>query len=765
MDAAQQRRRAPPWRRHLAWHARAWSGNEKQQAMRGTVAPAPVLTNTVARLTDALEAQSGRAFLWLPVAFGAGAATWLYLPVQPALWTILAPALGLAALSLLLRRFQAPAFILVFMNVFLVFSAGLSACALRSDHVQAPVLPSDRTAYTVQAFVIDDLTSSAEHRRLLLAPVRMDGVAPEQTPLRLRISLKPGTNLDVHPGDAVSLFAILNPPPAPLIPGGYDAARTAWFQGIGGMGFVPGEIRKIDIQPVSFRLKLILWINRLRSQLTRRVHDAIAPVFKDGDALGGFAAAMVTGQQTYIPETFIASMRESGLAHILSISGVHMAIVGGAVFFSLRFCLALWPWLALRLSIKKLAAALSILAVLAYLALSGAPAPAVRSAVVATVAFGAILCDRRALSLHSLAIAAFVVMLLTPEAVVQPGFQMSFAATAALLALAEVHRAPIRELHVPGWVRAIQSAIQGFRLSLQVSLVATAATTPFAVAYFGRVSLYGLLSNLFEAPVTAAVMPTLAAGTVLSATSLGTLLLRLAACGLWLIARIAGAVASLPGAVLNWPATPGYVLAIAFAGVLWTCLIRGRARWLGAVAALAVFWWPRLPASDVWIDATGGNAAIRSGAQAYVLRPRAKLHGFEQWSRRYGLKALDTGARDRDYTCSGYACTPRPDAGIRIGFWFSNKPPKPEVLDGLCRKSTLVVLRSPETEWPEACHGIRHFTGDDFHRSGAMELTQAGASWSVRAAQPLRGHRPWSEPSDPEISDSGASGPQGGLER
>ncbi|WP_443750881.1 ComEC/Rec2 family competence protein [Asticcacaulis solisilvae] len=647
-----------------------------------------------------------------------------------------------------MRRFHIFSYSIIFLNILCAFSVGMSVCALRSDHVRAPVLSSDRTTYSLDAFVIDDLSSSSDHPRLLLAPIRMDGVAADKTPLRIRVSLRPGSNADIRPGDAVSLFAILNPPPSPLIPGGYDSARTAWFQGIGGVGFVPGEIRKIDEKPVSWRLKLVLGINQLRGHLTGIIHDAIAPVFLDGDTLGGFAAALVTGQQRYIPDVFVGTMRDSGLAHILSISGVHMAIVGGAVFFALRYVMALWPWLALRVSIKKLAAALSIVAILIYLALSGAPAPAVRSAVVAIVAFLAILCDRKALSLHSLAIAALVVMLLTPEAVIQPGFQMSFAATAALLALAEVHHAPIREIHVPWWVRTVQSSIEGLWLSLKVSIVATAATTPFAIAYFNRFSVYGLVSNLFEAPITAVVMPALAIGTILSATPVGVFALRIAACGLWLIGKVAAIVSGIPGAVLNWPAAPDYVLAISFLGVVWACLVRGRMRWLGLVPALSILWWPRLPATDVWIDPTGGNAAIRTGAQAYVLRPKVKRYGFEQWSQRYGLKPADIAARD--YDCSGYACTPLPDAKLRIGFWFSNRPPSAIALDTLCLNSDLVVLRSPLADWPDTCHGVNHISSGDFRRLGAMELTRAGASWTIKAAQPLRGHRPWSEPSEAE---------------
>ncbi len=720
--------------------------------MRGTVALLSVMDTARRWLSDAVGAQTGRAFLWLPVAFGAGAATWLYLPVEPALTWLLAPTVVLVAACLFIRRIQISPYLFIFMNIFCTFMVGMSVCALRSDHVRAPVLPSDRNSYRLEAFVIDDLSPSSDHPRLLLAPIRIDGLSPDKTPLRVRVSLRPGSNSDIRPGDAVSLFAILNPPPAPLIPGGYDFARTAWFQGIGGVGFVPGEIHKTDIKSASWRLNLVLAVNRLRGNLTRAIHESVAPVFTEGSTLGGFAAALVTGQQTYIPDAFVDTMRDSGLAHILSISGVHMAIVGGAVFFALRYALTLWPWLALRVPIKKLAAALSIIAILIYLALSGAPAPAVRSAVVAIVAFAAILCDRRALSLHSLAIAALVVMLLTPEAVIQPGFQMSFAATAALLALAEVHQAPIREIHVPWWVRTIQSSIEGLWLSLKVSIVATAATTPFAIAYFNRFSVYGLFSNLFEAPITAVVMPTLAAGTILSATPAGAFFLRIAACGLWLIGKIAAIVSSIPGAVLTWPAAPAYVLAMSFLGVVWVCLVRGYGRWLGLVPALAILWWPRLPASDVWIDPTGGNAAIHTGGQAYVLRPKVKLYGFEQWSQRYGLKT-DPSGRDRTYDCSGYACTPLPDADLRIGFWFSNRPPSAIALDTLCLNSDLVVLRSPLADWPDTCQGVNHVSSGDFRRLGAMELTRTAGTWTIKAAQPLRGHRPWSEPSEAEAED------------
>lgn len=694
--------------------------------------------------------QAGRLFLWLPVAFGAGAALYLALPVEPS-WAWCAGPCAVSLLAAMLcRRWAAPGWLGGLTLVLFLFALGVTTAKLRAEHVAAPVLDPDRTTYRLTAFVVDNISPSREEPRLLLAPIAMPGVAPERTPLRLRVSLRPGVIEAAHvrPGDAISVFAILNPPPAPSLPGGYDFAQAAWFQGIGGAGFVPGAVRTLAVKPAGFRLSYVLWLNRLRWAITQRLVNAITPVWRDGGELGGFAAALVTGQQAYVPQSLIVDMRNSGLAHILSISGVHMAVVGGFVFFGLRWLMAWFPPLVLRFPVKKIVAALSMGCVLLYLAVSGAPAPAVRSAVVACVAFAAILLDRRALSLRALAIAAFVVIALTPEAVIQPGFLMSFTATAALLALAEGWRPPIREISVPGWVRAIQSAIQAVWLSILASLVATAATTPFAIAYFNRFSVYGLLSNLFESPITAfVVMPFLALGTVLAGTPLGPVCLNIAAGGLWALRRIAALTSALPHAVIGWPTAPAFILPLATMGVVWACLVKGRMRWLGAVAASAILWWPHTPPSDIWIDPAGGNAAVRVGGEAFVLRPKVRQYGFVLWTQRYGLTA-SPDARDGYYACKGYACVPKAGAPFRVGFWFSNKPPKAAKFDELCSASDLVVLRNPMADWPAACAGVNRISAGDFRRLGAMELTRQTKGWAIRAAQPLRGHRFWSVRSD-----------------
>jgi len=703
-------------------------------------------------LRRALSRQSGRFVFWLPVALGAGAALYLTLPFEPAWLWLLAPLGLIATVWISMRRLNINAYALNVFLLLLMASSGMVLCKLRAEHVRAPILSTaNGNTFSVTAFVVDNVSSNDGGARLMLAPIRIRGMAPDQVPLRIRVSLRPGVleATGIKPGDAISVFALLNPPPAPNIPGGFDFAQGAWFQGIGAVGFVPGAPRLVREPVRNLRLDLILRLNRLRWELTRAIAQTVAPAF--GLPIGGFAAALVTGDQAYIPQAMVQSMRDSGLAHILSISGVHMAIVGGFAFFGLRLVMASIPWLALRVPVKKVAAALGIICVLAYLAMSGAPAPAVRSAVVAVIAFGAILLDRRALSLRALAIAALVVIALTPEAVVQPGFLMSFLATAALLALAETLTPPIREISVPRWVRFIQSTVHGAWLSLQASIVATAATTPFAIAYFNRFTLYGLVSNLFEAPITGLlVMPPLAVGTISIGTPVAWVALRIAGFGLWLIRLVSDTAAALPGAVIDWSSAPGYVLPLSTAGILWVCLVRGRLRWLGLLAAFSILYWPRVAPPDVWIDPEGGNAAVRTASGAYVLRPKVRQYGFTQWTQHYGLRRLDTAARDVDYECTTYACYPLPGAKLRVGFWFSRRAPKDIAMATLCLNSDLVVMRNDELNWPEECKGINHITAPDLARLGAMELTRTPNGWSIVAAQPLRGHRYWSAASEAE---------------
>jgi len=678
--------------------------------------------------------QGARWKLWAPVAFGGGSAIYFALLREPlpwVAWALLAAALAVLLLAHRLSGRAGAVLLLIACGL-----AGYGAAKLRAERVRAPIAGEQTRPTRLEGWVVDVSSPGQGGQRLLIAPYRVENVAPAATPIRVRITLRPGGPIPA-PGDPIRLLAVVNAPPPPASPGAYDFARDAYFESVGGVGFALG--RPLGWSPRAappWRLRLTMGVNRLRWTMTQRIVGVLGP------ATGGLAAAMTTGQEAYVPAEQVEALRTSGLAHIISISGVHMAIVGGFTFAGLRLFIAVWPWLALRINGKKAAAAGALAAVAAYLALSGAPPPAVRAGVTAAIAFGAILVDRQAISLHSLAVAAFVILVIHPEAVIEPGFQMSFAATAALVALAEIWPRPVREINTPWPIRAVQALGSWLAIGAAISLVAGLATAPFALQHFNRVSTWGLASNLLVEPVsTLLTMPGLALGAALMPFGLEAWPLRLAGLGIGLTNRIAQIAAAAPLAERVVASGPAWTLTAAFLGLLWICLWRGPLRWLGLPAALAVLIAPRPPAPDAWVSADGAAFAVRAGGQAILFRPDVKRFGAELWARRRGL--VPSGALASSYDCDRQSCGPRPSAPVRVAAaWNLRRPLPPGRLDELCRGAEVVLLRNDFD--PRGCTARLVLTGEDFRRGGSAELyRQADGSWRVSWAQELRGRRPW----------------------
>ncbi|WP_237217800.1 ComEC/Rec2 family competence protein, partial [Falsiroseomonas oryziterrae] len=321
----------------------------------------------------------------------------------------------------------------------------------------------------------------------------------------------------------------------------------------------------------------------LRTTLEARVEAAIP-----GPA-GAVAAALLTGSQAAIPPAEIAAMRDSGLAHLLSVSGLHMAIVMGAVFATLRVAIALVPWLALRVPGKAVAAGGALVAGLGYTLLSGAQVPMQRCLVMAALVTLALVVGRRALTVRTLAIAAAVVMLAAPAELLGPSFQMSFAAVLALVAGHEALRGPLAKLPLTGWKRKAMLFAVGLVLT---SMLAGAATAPFGLHHFGRLQLYGVVANALAVPLTSIlVMP---AGMI----ALALMPLGLEAPALWAMGQGVEAILGVARLIAAWPEAspvlpplPGPALAAATLGFCWLAIWRGRMRLLGLpaiAAALAV---------------------------------------------------------------------------------------------------------------------------------------------------------------------------------
>lgn len=687
-----------------------------------------------ARAIAELRVNLDRAFLWAPVAFGLGAAAYLEAPIEPGLWMLSILAAALTAIWWACARWSATRTVLMLVSLAAFGAAGGLAAKIRSDRVAAPLMTGERIVRRVDGFVVDVVSPGAGGARLLIAPVAVSGLPPDRTPHRIRVTI--GENATPAPGESLRLKAMLGPPPPPAAPGSYDFARDAWFDSIGGVGFAIGDLGAVRLDPPPWRLRLSMAVNRLRWDLAQRL------IARMGPSSGGIGAAMVTGHEAWITTAQTEAMRASGLAHILSISGLHMAIVGGFVFGAVRLGVAAWPWLALRAPGKKIAAIAGLAAVLGYLVISGAPPPAERAAITASVAFLAILFDRRAITLHGLAVAALLILASKPETASEPGFQMSFAATAALVALAEAWPRPAREISIPWWIRWPQAGSAWLGASVAASFVAGMATAPFAMQHFNRIAMWGLPANLVVAPLSSfVIMPFLATGTLLEPFGLGAPFLAVAGWGIDAMVAVADGFASAGGAQRIVASAPPQVLLIAFLGLMVLCLWRGRLRWVGAPMALAVALWPRPAPPDAWIAADGATAAVRSGDAAVLLRPDAKRFGAELWARRRGL----TPASSSPYACDRRVCAPAPGAPARLSLAWSRATPDAETLAGLCARSEVVVIRGAAPErTPPLCADTVLLAADDFARGGAAELYRRPDGWRIVWAQPLRGDRPWS---------------------
>ncbi|HHX90935.1 MAG TPA: ComEC family competence protein, partial [Paracoccus sp.] len=378
-------------------------------------------TRVLASPLLALGSARGHLFPFVPVLMGLGIGVYFLLPKEPDLhgWTglaVLAAMLGAVALrGPELLRIPALGLALVVLGVLLA--------GWRSHTVAAPVL-GWRYYGPIEGRIVMIDRSATNALRLTLDKVVLHDVSLARLPRNVRVSIHGALEFDPVPGTTVILTGHLGPPGSPVEPGGFDFRRLAWFHGLGALGYTRSPVLALGPPEPGIALA----ITRLRMRMSEGLRAAIP-----GEP-GGFVAALLTGDRSGVGQETNEALRRSNLGHLLAISGLHMGLLTGAVYGGLRGGLALVPVLALRWSIRKWAAMGALGAATCYLLLSGGNVATQRAFIMATVMLGAILFDRRALSMRSVALAGTVVLAWRPEALLSAGFQMSFAATVALIA-------------------------------------------------------------------------------------------------------------------------------------------------------------------------------------------------------------------------------------------------------------------------------------------------------------------------------------------
>jgi competence protein ComEC len=665
---------------------------------------------------------------WLPVAFGAGIALYFTAEREPVWWAAAALAAGAIVLAGLMRvRASFP----VALGCAAV-AAGFATAAIKARIVEHTVLRA--TAYSV---AVSGFVETREERersdRIVLRVTAMEGARLTDRPERIRLTVRKGRAPAV--GAFVAMKARINPPTSPLHPGGYDLARDLYFQGIGATGLALGAITPVAAPaPPGWRLRFATAVGAIRDGIDARIRAAIP-----GDT-GAIASALITGKRDALTGSVFDALFISGVGHVLSVSGYHMALVAGVVFFMFRAGLALVPGLALRRPIKKWAAAAALVAAACYLVLSGAEVATQRSFIMTAVVLVGVMADRPALTLRTIAVAALAVMLLAPEAVVHPSFQMSFAATLALIAA--------YERGIP-WISAGADTSLGARVALWgareagflmlASLVAGFATMPYAAYHFHRLAPYGVLANLLAMPVISAVsMPAGLLALVAMPFGFDGPLWRLMGIGIdWMIA-VATWVAHLPGAVGHIPAFSMGALLLATAGLIVLCLLRSPLRWAGAGLATAGCIAALMAARpDVLISATGEVVALRAndGRLTVLKSGSTDALAVGDWL------SADGDARpatDRALA-QGFACDPDGCAGRLADGAIVAVARSPGALADDCSRAALVVTpRAP----PPGCAAMV-IDRKALRETGSVALVHRDGNFEVVAARPGGLDRPW----------------------
>jgi competence protein ComEC len=699
-------------------------------AAGGFAAGSGAWSNAIEKLREwaRAEAGAGRLLPWVPIAFGTGIAFYFAADREPVLSVAVAAAVGLCIAALLLRRARLFPFAVMIAGV----AAGFATATFRTAWIAHEVLARPAYSVSLSGFVeARDIRERTD--RFVLRLTQIDGPRLQTRLERIRLSVRKGAAPAV--GSFVELKARLQPPLAPLRPGSYDFSRDLFFQGIGASGFVTGSIKARE-PPVAggLSLRYAAFMQDLRDAVDARIRTTL-----EGDKRA-IATALLTGRRDAITTPVNDAMFISGLGHVLSISGYHMAVVAGVVFFAIRALLALFPVLTVAFPIKKWAAAAALAAAAFYLLLSGAEVATQRSFYMTAVVLIAVMVDRRAVTFRTLALAAMVVLILVPEALVHPSFQMSFAATLGLVALVQIGMP--RLFATPENSAAAKVALWGGREVVTLtlaSLVAGLATTPYAAFHFHRITPYGVLANLAAMPVVSAiVMPAGMLGLVAMPFGFDGFFWWLMGVGIdWMIV-VTEWVAALPGAIGRITAFGTGPLIVSSLGIVLLGLLRTPLRWSGAALLLiSVVWALALPQPDVLISGDGHNVGVRGpDGRLHLMKTAKDAFLVKEWlaadadDRQAGDGSLGDGV-----SCDDEGCVAQMADGRIIALSL-----KPDGLADDCARAALIVTARPVASTCEATViGLKRLRAQ-----GTMALRRTRSGFSIEAVKPRGINRPWS---------------------
>lgn len=665
------------------------------------------------RLYSSIYNDFDRWPLWTPVFLGLGIVIYFNLPFEPALLWAVTSCLFFS-LSCLVFDFQP--FRLC------IFCIGLTALGFSATYLRTHLLNTNMLHYPLPPLLLQGKINQIELKptlkgtfiqRLILTDLKAETI--EKLPSKMRLIIR--GNMDpLWPGQVIRLKVKMMPLSDPSLPGGFDFRRQAYFQGIGatGFSFSPPEI--VGFEP-SWKTNL----EKKREEVTAFFLNHFP------SPEGAIAAALITGDKSAIPEAIREDFINSGLAHILAISGLHLTIIAGVVFMIIRRGIALIPPLCLRYNSKKIAALGTILMTFIYLILSGFGIPAQRAFIMISLVMGAILMDRTALSMRTVAFAAFLILLLTPEALLGPSFQLSFAAVVALISGYETWRNPcVLWLAEGGALRKF--LIYGGGLVF-TSLLATLATLPFTIYLFHRFSMHAIEANLIAVPLTSLIiMPSALLACLMTPLGLGETPLWIFQKSIELLIFIAANVSTWPGANIGISHPPLLSFILIVFGGMWLCLWQQAFRkWGFLFISLGVLMIFEGNPPHLLIDGQGKVAALYENNILHVSSPRKGKFTVDTWKKYVSAKEIKTMPCEEGVCKAVFRDTP-----IIISYEKGNQP---------CLKEAILIRLEPSLKaCPEARLLLDWY---NLWRGGSHAIWITPQGDYLEKANDVRGHRPW----------------------
>ena len=694
----------------------------------------------------AREVEERRFFLWVPVAAMGGVALNLAADREPALWL---PTLMIAGFGGLAWFSRARPLALGLSLAIAALFAGFLSMSLRTARVVAPVLDRIRIV-SLQGFV-EEVDLRAVGARMVIGVVSAEGMPMNKVPRRVRVTTR--NTPDVAAGDYVELKARLLPPSRAALPGGYNFARDAFFAGVGAVGSTLGPIHRLPPpSDATWRQRFDAAVDQARNRLALRVNAIIG-----GDE-GAIAAAMVTGKRDFLSNDARDLIREAGIFHIITISGVQMTLVAGIFFVVTRRLLALSPTLALRYPIKKWAAAAAMVGSLLYDIATGSRVGTERALIMTLIVLAAVIMDRRALTMRNLAFAVLAVVAIEPEAILGVSFQLSFAAVAALVAVMESRIAALDvdpDPFVPKRDAAPRPGLAAAHLLekplalLIATAFATSATASFMAYHFHDLSPYVLIGN----PLTLTVIEVFAVPGALLGAALyplgldGPVWIYVGA-GIKFILWVARFIAEAPGSTVHLRAFAPYALPFLALAVMSATIWRTWTFRLSAVplALVGIVGAAHGPRYDVIVAPSGDLAAVRDADGALeVVGKRFNAFAAEQWLTADGDGGDPAQARAFDAPCDRLGCVAALPEGESLSIVLDRL-----AFDEDCARAEVVVSALTA---PSDCKAKFLLDEQALTRLGAVGLTWGDTGFTLASDRSPLENRPWSPAPEPARDD------------